>query len=118
MICPECRAEYRDGFDRCDECEIPLVAPESLAPDEPPPNWVELLRSSDQSELTVLKGLLASAGIDHRVRGEEALHLYPVTVPGFFRSRGLAAVVDVRAEELATAQELLVAEVEEPAEER
>ena len=26
MICPNCRAEYRDGFTTCADCEIPLVA--------------------------------------------------------------------------------------------
>lgn len=26
MICPNCRAEYRDGFTVCVDCEIPLVA--------------------------------------------------------------------------------------------
>jgi hypothetical protein len=25
MICPSCHAEYRDGFTRCADCEIPLV---------------------------------------------------------------------------------------------
>jgi hypothetical protein len=25
MICPECRAEYRSGFTRCADCDIPLV---------------------------------------------------------------------------------------------
>jgi len=26
MICPNCHAEYRDGFTTCADCEIPLVA--------------------------------------------------------------------------------------------
>jgi hypothetical protein len=25
MFCPECRAEYREGFLRCSDCDIPLV---------------------------------------------------------------------------------------------
>ncbi|MEO7794287.1 MAG: hypothetical protein ABIV06_05885 [Thermoanaerobaculia bacterium] len=41
MICPNCRAEYREGFTTCADCEIPLVqelgaaeaAPRDGAPD-------------------------------------------------------------------------------------
>ena len=25
MYCPECRAEYRPGFTRCSDCDVPLV---------------------------------------------------------------------------------------------
>lgn len=72
-------------------------------------NWTELTRTADQGELAVLKSFLDGASIEYRVRGEEALHLYPVTVPGFFGSQGMAAVVDVRPEDLAEARELLAA---------
>jgi hypothetical protein len=42
MICPHCKAEYRDGFNVCADCEVPLV-PEygsnsnALAPHDPIP---------------------------------------------------------------------------------
>jgi hypothetical protein len=26
MICPSCGAEYREGFTRCHDCDVPLVA--------------------------------------------------------------------------------------------
>ena len=26
MICPKCHAEYREGFDRCADCDIPLMS--------------------------------------------------------------------------------------------
>jgi hypothetical protein len=26
MICPSCRAEYREGFTRCHDCDVPLVS--------------------------------------------------------------------------------------------
>ena len=32
MICPKCKAEYREGFTVCADCDIPLVAP----PPNPP----------------------------------------------------------------------------------
>jgi hypothetical protein len=42
MICPQCKAEYRDGFTECVDCEVPLVPeyasnPHSLAAREPEP---------------------------------------------------------------------------------
>lgn len=78
--------------------------------------WTELARTADQGELAVLKSFLEGADIDYRVRGEEALHLYPVTVPGFFGSQGMAAVVDVRPQDLAEARQLLAAPPEPPEE--
>ena len=30
LFCPECRTEYRDGFDTCYDCEVPLVHAEEL----------------------------------------------------------------------------------------
>jgi len=33
MLCPQCGAEYREGFDECADCHVPLV--DSL--DEPEP---------------------------------------------------------------------------------
>ena len=30
MICPECKAEYREGFTRCADCDIELVEANSI----------------------------------------------------------------------------------------
>lgn len=35
MLCPQCRAEYRDGFTVCADCEIPLVAQLPVPPSFP-----------------------------------------------------------------------------------
>ena len=36
MFCPKCRAEYRDGFTRCSDCAVALVAdPPPLSPHDP-----------------------------------------------------------------------------------
>ena len=33
MYCPQCGAEYRPGFTRCADCEVPLVAAKPPAPE-------------------------------------------------------------------------------------
>lgn len=35
--CPECKCEFRDGFDTCADCNIPLV--ETLPPQEKNSFW-------------------------------------------------------------------------------
>jgi hypothetical protein len=32
MICPQCHAEYRDGFTQCADCNVPLVADDNTSP--------------------------------------------------------------------------------------
>lgn len=34
--CPQCKAEYRDGFDTCYDCQVPLVDELSTEPDDEP----------------------------------------------------------------------------------
>ena len=74
---------------------------------------VELLQTSDLGELQLVKSLLDSARIDYFVEGESVLQTLPVSTPGFFRGRGLAAVVRVRPEDLEEARDLLSSEVPE-----
>ena len=68
---------------------------------------VELLQTSDLGELQLVKSLLESAEIPFTVEGESVLQTLPVRTPGFFKGRGLAAVVRVRPEDLEEARELL-----------
>jgi hypothetical protein len=70
----------------------------------------ELLQTSDLGELQLVKGLLDAAEIPFTVDGEGSLQTLPVRTPGFFRGRGLAAVIRVRAEDLDEARALLAGE--------
>ncbi len=70
-------------------------------------DFEELLQTSDLGELQLVKGLLEAAEIPFIVDGEGSLQTLPVRTPGFFRGRGLAAIVRVRSEDLEEARALL-----------
>lgn len=69
-----------------------------------------LIQISDLGELQLVKGLLEAAEIPFAVEGEGTLQTLPVRTPGFFRGRGLAALIKVRGEDLEEAQALLAGE--------
>ena len=65
MFCPKCRAEYREGFDKCVDCQIPLVSqlpPESEG--KPDLELVTVLEPADPATLAIAKSLLTEAGIE------------------------------------------------------
>jgi len=73
-ICPECRAEYREGFSRCADCGVALV---SELPPEPEPELEPLEReivfvSANPALLAIAKSVLESADIDFVVLSEFA----------------------------------------------
>ena len=79
MFCPQCRTEYREGFDTCTDCGVPLV-PE-LQP-EPAPEYLEfeeILISLSGSDIAMIKSLLESEGITYYFRGESAYSFAPPT---------------------------------------
>lgn len=70
MFCPQCGAEYLPGVTSCKDCEVALVA--ALPPEPAEPEWVDLvtvLRTSDESQLTVAKSLLEAEGIRCLLKG-------------------------------------------------
>ena len=58
MICPQCRAEFRQGFYRCNDCDV------SLIPKPPPPS------------------LLEGAEIPYLTEGESMMNLFPSDMLG------------------------------------
>ena len=69
---------------------------------------VTVFDTSDPSLLPVIKSILLGADIRFLVQGEEAMSMLPVgEVIGPFTKRGLAARVQVRAEDAEVAQALL-----------
>lgn len=62
-FCQKCRAEYVEGVDTCEDCQIPLVA--ELPPKDVPDyaEIAELQRVPDEVAGVMMKGVLENSGI-------------------------------------------------------
>ena len=107
MICPNCRSEFREGIERCPDCDVPLV--KSLAEeshDQAP--WVEVMETADPSLIPVLRSVLEGAGIPCAIEGEEAVGIFPVGMGDtHFAQSGIGAQVMVPADRADEALALL-----------
>ena len=110
MFCPQCRAEYREGFFRCSDCDIPLVDP--LATDRSVtdgwpgfqtdhPDLVVLRTFPTVIEADLAKSALDSVGIDSMVRSDNE----GGQTPGLAFSQG--AELLVRADDVEAANDML-----------
>ena len=81
MFCPQCGAQYREGFMECSDCRVPLVAEMPKASGDPDLDLVTVLESGDRLMIAAAKSLLDEAGIPFWVLGDEIapriLHLIP-----------------------------------------
>jgi hypothetical protein len=78
MYCPICRTEYREGFTKCADCRVALVAevpPEMPDSGEAQLELVTVLESNNRVELGLAKSLLAEAGIPYSVPAENILRI-------------------------------------------
>jgi len=108
MFCPQCQAEYREGFFRCSDCDIPLV--DQLSTDR------QAGSETDHGELVVLrtfptvveaelaKSALDSVGIDSMVRSDNK----GGQTPGLAFSQGVELLV--RADDVGAANDVLCIE--------
>jgi hypothetical protein len=111
MICPQCRAEYRDGFTVCADCDIPLVPQYETgsALDVPPPPaepgdpdrdpFCAFWKGDDRRLHAELTSVLDAAGIPHTtIRRQDHLfnlNNYPafqIAVPFSFYERAENAI--------------------------
>jgi hypothetical protein len=67
MYCPQCRSEYRQGFTRCSDCDVDLVAelPRDEAHDDP--NLVKVYETGDAALIPLIESLLEDAKIEYEV---------------------------------------------------
>jgi len=76
MFCPRCRAEYREGFHICSDCNIELV--ESLPPLSETAyefvDFIEILATYNPADVVFLKSLLESEGIQYFFKGEHFMY--------------------------------------------
>ena len=111
MFCPECSAEFREGFDRCNECEVALVH-EAPTQDHSLHRHVTVLETSRSEEIAVVKSLLEGAEIPFFTEGEVMNELFPADTMVTVFNPHFAVAFKVPEERAEEAKALLSAEVE------
>jgi len=72
--CVECRAEYREGIERCTECQRELVAVLPPAQAGRGPAWIEVGTFPSLEAAELAQGYLEAAGIEAEVRAPDPGH--------------------------------------------
>lgn len=74
MFCPNCGAEYREGFTQCVDCRVDLVSepPLKMANDRPI-QMVEVFSTYNQGDIAFIKSLMEGEGIHYFFSGESTL---------------------------------------------
>lgn len=110
MICPNCRAEYRQGFSHCVDCDVDLVEPSATALAAPPSDssavemedpFCEFWRGDDARVRGELSDILSEQGIpirtfewqDH-LFNRTRLPIFRIAVPFSLFDRAEKAVVE------------------------
>jgi hypothetical protein len=83
MYCPQCKGEYREGFDRCDDCGVDLVD-ELPSEDHSAEEYVKVFETSESDLIPVIKSLLEGAEIPYLTEGEDLMNLLPSEMLGGF----------------------------------
>jgi hypothetical protein len=76
MFCPECEAEYREGFTECSDCGVRLVA--TLDPrqrEEIAEGLTPVMETSSSAELAEVVDRLEKAGVPYVIEAGTALAL-------------------------------------------
>ena len=104
MFCPKCKAEYREGFSTCGDCEVDLVtelSPESEISEEYV-DFIKIITFSSRHEAELAKGLLSVHEIQAVIFGDDSGGVYP----SLSFSSGIQ--LSVKEEDLEKAKEILV----------
>jgi hypothetical protein len=76
MYCPVCRAEYREGFLECSDCDVDLV--EKLERQPKMPGFVKLATIFREGNIAVIKASFDKTEIEYYFEGEQSHRLAPV----------------------------------------
>ncbi|HVE69864.1 MAG TPA: DUF2007 domain-containing protein [Thermoanaerobaculia bacterium] len=78
MNCPNCETEYRDGFTRCTDCDVDLVAAAAAAPEEPGHDieLVKIFEGGNAAVLPLIESLFRDAGIEFMKRNQATQDLF------------------------------------------
>jgi hypothetical protein len=100
MFCPKCKSEYRDGFYKCADCGVDLVAQIPPEPEEEVGyvDLVEVFSTYQQGDIAFIKSVFDGEGITYYFEGESSIMI----VAG-----GAYARLLVKAEEVQRAKEIL-----------
>jgi len=109
MICPNCKAEYREGYTVCTDCQVPLV--EGLPSDEQPEPDLELVTVFDTGEpadILVAKSILDAEGIEYFAKDEGVQDLFGAGRLGSgFNTMAGQVEIQVRPEDAERARQIL-----------
>lgn len=81
MFCPKCKAEYREGYTICSDCDVPLV---HELPPEPEIEYGEyecILATCSPTDRALLKSIFDAEGIKYYFDGEHAAPYIYYAVP-------------------------------------
>ncbi len=104
MICPQCGTEYRQGFDKCFDCDVLLMDEREFQElQEREKAERERYRTMDivrvrsvqgQPEADLLQSLLEANGIESFTRGRAVQSVHPFTMDGLGEIRILVREED------------------------
>ena len=92
MYCPQCGAEYREGFDRCGDCDVALTHEPPPPEDHEATNYVTVFETSETDVIPVIKSILRGAEIPFNTLGEAMMNLFPSDLLGRVMSKPGAEV--------------------------
>jgi hypothetical protein len=108
MFCPDCRSEYRQGYERCADCDEPLVESLEAEPAAENDELVAVLQTTDPALLPIAKSVLEAAGVPHVVQGEAGVNVFPLgAAAAQVTGRRTGATILVRKRDYAEAKALL-----------
>ena len=70
MFCPNCRSEYRAGFDRCKDCDVGLLTELPAEEKAEFVDLVEVLSIADPGQIALVKSILEAEEIPYLPQGE------------------------------------------------